>query len=409
MNSTLPSRARLVIVGGGAVGCGVAYALAEAGYSDILLVERADDLGQVTTSQGAGLCGQPRDSVERIKLAMHSVATFRRLQRDAEAKPDWREVGSLRIALSERRAAQFQQFKRFSDEAGLGTALLEPREAGQRWPLMDFGRVKAVLWCPSDGYLTPGCLVKAYAHQGSRMGVRFATSVSVHGIVRDKGRVKSVQTNHGTIECEKVINAAGAHAYHIAKLAGLELPIVPVRHEYFVTVPVDGLGPELPCFRIPELSLYGRVRELGLLLGGWESKSLHTDPRTYELAGTPPGINPDWQVLKDFAEKFKPFFPTATTAEIETVAKGWPTFTPDGRFIIGESCRLKGFVMAGGCNAHGISGSAGIGHLLVQSLLEPEPSNYLKSLSPDRFIEGSWDWDDACKRAQAVYETYYGV
>jgi len=409
MKTNLPSRARVVIVGGGAVGCGVAYALAEAGYSDILLVERAEELGQITTSQGAGLCGQPRDSVERIKLAMRSVATFRKLQRDADARPDWHEVGSLRIALSETRATQFQELKRLSDEAGLETALLEPREAAQRWPLMDFGQVKAVLWCPSDGFMTPDCVVKAYAHQSGKMGVRFATSVAVEGIVRDNRRVKAVQTNRGTIECEKVINAAGAHAYHIAKLAGLELPIVPVRHEYFVTVPVDGLGSELPCFRIPELTLYGRVREQGLLLGGWEPKSLHTDPRTYELAGTPPAINLDWRVLKDFAEKLKPLFPTATTAEIKTVAKGWPTFTPDGRFIIGESCRLKGFVMAGGCNAHGISGSAGIGHLLVQAMMEPKPSDYVKSLSPDRFTESSWNWEEACRRAQAVYETYYGV
>jgi glycine/D-amino acid oxidase-like deaminating enzyme len=409
MSTTLPTRAQLVIVGGGAVGCGVAYELAEAGCTDILLLERANELGQVTTSQGAGLCGQPRDSVERIKLAMRSVATFRKLQRNPEAKPDWHEVGSLRIALNEKRAAEFQKLKNFSDEASLETELLEPREAVKRWPLIDFGRVKAVLWCPSDGYMTPGCVVKAYAHQGGKMGVRFATSVSVEGIVHGNGRVKAVQTNRGPIECEKVINAAGAHAYHIAKLAGLELPIVPVRHEYFVTVPVKGLGPDLPCFRIPELTLYGRVREQGLLLGGWEPKSLHTDPRTYDLAEAPPGINPDWPVLKDFAEKFKPFFPTATTAEIKTVAKGWPTFTPDGRFIIGESSRLKGFVMAGGCNAHGISGSSGIGHLLAQSLMEREPSHYVKSLSPDRFTERNWNWEQACKEAQNVYETYYGV
>ncbi len=351
MNSNLPGRAQFVIVGGGAIGCGVAYSLAEAGCKDILLLERANDLGQVTTSQGAGLCGQPRDSVERIRLAMRSVATFRKLQRDGGSKPDWHEVGSLRIALSEKRAAEL----------------------------------------------------------AAKMGVRFATSVLVEGIARDNRKVESVQTNRGSIECENVINAAGAHAYHVAKLAGLELPIVPVRHEYFVTVPVKGLGPDLPCFRIPELTLYGRVRENGLLLGGWESKSLRTDPRTYEISGSPPEIKPDWPVLQDFAEKFKPLFPTARTAEIKTVAKGWPTFTPDGRFIIGKSSRVKGFVMAGGCNAHGISGSAGIGHLLVQSLLEREPSNYVKSLSPDRFTEKSWDWSEACKQAQAVYETYYGV
>jgi glycine/D-amino acid oxidase-like deaminating enzyme len=409
MNSTLPSRARFVIVGGGAVGCGVAYSLAEAGCTDILLVERADELGQMTTSQGAGLCGQPRDSVERIKLAMRSVAIFRKLQLNCSEKPDWHEVGSLRIALSEKRAEELKKLKQFSDEAGLETALLEPDQAAERWRPMNFGRVTAVLWCPSDGYMTPGCVVKAYADAANKLGVRFATSVAVERINCENGEVKSLDTNRGMIECEKVINAAGAHAYHIAKLAGLELPIVPVRHEYFVTMPVKGLGPELPCFRIPELTLYGRVRENGLLLGGWEPKSLHTDPRSYKLSAEPPEINPDWPVLNDFAEKLKPLFPTATTTEIKTVAKGWPTFTPGGRFIIGESSRLKGFVMAGGCNAHGISGSAGIGELLVQSLMEREPSDYVKSLSPDRFTESRWDWDWACKEARVVYETYYGV
>jgi len=409
MNTDLPSRARFVIVGGGAVGCGVAYSLAEAGCKGILLLERADDLGQVTTSQGAGLCGQPRDSVERIKLAMRSVATFRKLQRESEVKPDWHEVGSLRMALSDKRAAEFERFKKFCDEAGLETSLLNSDEARERWPLMKFDGMKSVLWCASDGYMTPTCVVKAYANQAGKMGVQFATSVAAEGIEFQGGQVKAVRTNRGTIECEKVINAAGAHAYHVAKLAGLDLPIVPVRHEYFVTVPVAGLGPELPCFRIPELTLYGRVRDNGLLLGGWEPKALHTDPRSYQLSGTPPLIDPDWPVLKDFAKKLKPFFPSATTTEIKTVAKGWPTFTPDGRFIIGESSRMKGFVMAGGCNAHGISGSAGIGHLLVQSLLESKPSEYVKSLSPDRFTENAWNWDEVKKQAQAVYETYYGV
>src|SRR5438128_2211347 len=159
MSSSLPNRARFVIIGGGAVGCGVAYALAEGGLSDILLLERADDLGRITTSQGAGLCGQPRDSVERIKLAMRSVATFRKLQANGEEKPDWHEVGSLRIALSEERSAQLRQLKKCSDNAGLETELLEAREAGQRWPLMDFSRVKAVLWCASDGYMTPASVV----------------------------------------------------------------------------------------------------------------------------------------------------------------------------------------------------------------------------------------------------------
>src|SRR5256885_8724418 len=108
--SELPN-AEIIIIGGGAIGSGVAYALAKAGKTDLLVLERAADLGQATTSQGAGLCGQVRDSAERIRLAMLSVATFRELQKDPEVKPDWREVGSLRIALTDRRTAEFRRLK----------------------------------------------------------------------------------------------------------------------------------------------------------------------------------------------------------------------------------------------------------------------------------------------------------
>src|SRR5215471_3199984 len=117
--------AEIIIVGGGAVGCGVAYALAQAGKTDILVLERAEKLGAATTSQGAGLCGQVRDTPERIKLAMHSVATFRKLQADPEVKPDWHEVGSLRIALSKRRAEELGHLKLAADKAGLETALID--------------------------------------------------------------------------------------------------------------------------------------------------------------------------------------------------------------------------------------------------------------------------------------------
>src|SRR5258708_34533134 len=110
----------IVIIGGGVIGCGAAYALAQTGHSNILLIERSEDVGEVTTSQGAGLCGQPRDSVERIKLAMHSVSVFRELQK-TEVPPDWHEVGSLRIALSEKRVQEFERLKSASDGAGLET------------------------------------------------------------------------------------------------------------------------------------------------------------------------------------------------------------------------------------------------------------------------------------------------
>ena len=400
--------AEIIIIGGGAVGLGVAYALSGAGRTDILLVERADEVGQVTTAQGAGLCGQVRDSAERIRLAMHSVAVFRELQR-SDSPPDWHEVGSLRIAVGADRAREFERLNRAADEAGLETHLIAREEAQRRWPLMDFARVKSVLWCPSDGWMTPVRVAKSYENACRKRGVRVATSTAIESIVTKCGRVTGVKTSRGTVACKYVINAAGAHAYHVARLAGLDLPIVPVRHEYYITVPMEGLPPDLPCFRIPEWTLYGRVRDGGLLLGGWEPKSVHLDPRSFALGAQPDAVEADWNVLNHFEECLAPLLPGVRGAQKGFVGKGWPTFTPDGRFIIGESCRVKGFVMAGGCNAHGISGSGGIGRLLVESLLDRHPSAYVKSLSPDRFTEATWTWDQARSQAARVYETYYGV
>jgi glycine/D-amino acid oxidase-like deaminating enzyme len=403
------SDAEFVVIGGGAVGCGVAYALARSGKTDILLVERAADVAQVTTAQGAGLCGQPRSTLERTLLAMHSVATFRELQRDPKVQPEWHEVGSLRIALTEKRVAELHQLKAVADQAKLETELIERAAAKKMWPAMDFADVKAILWCPSDGYMRPYAVASSYAYQCRKLGVRIATSTAVEQILTEKGRVSGVKTSRGAASCRYVINAAGTNAYHIAKLVGLELPIVPVRHEYFVSVPLEGMVPDLPCFRVPELTLYGRPCEGGLLLGGWEPQSLQTDPREYLLNAQPPPVEPDWTVLGRFEEQFSQLLPQTRGVEKTRIGRGWPTFTPDGRFIIGESRLVPGFIMAGGCNAHGISGSAGIGRLVYESMFDRTPSEYVKNLSPDRFTEKSWSWTEARRDAARVYETYYGV
>ncbi|MBI1841484.1 MAG: FAD-binding oxidoreductase [Verrucomicrobia bacterium] len=403
------SDAEFIIIGGGAVGCGVAYSLARAGKTDVLLIEKAADVAQATSAQGAGLCGQPRPTAERTRLAMHSVHTFRELQKDPKVQPEWHEVGSLRLALTEKRAQEFRQLKSVADEVGLETELIHPGSAARLCPSLDFKGATAILWCPSDGYMRPYAVASSYAYQCRKLGVRIATDTTVENILTENGRVAGVATNRGKAACRYVINAAGAHAYHLARLAGIELPIVPVRHEYYVTTPLAGWTPELPCFRVPDLTLYGRPCEGGLLLGGWEPKALNTDPRSFDLAGEPPPVVPDWEVLNHFEKQFAPILGQTRISEKARVGRGWPTFTPDGRFIIGESRRMKGYIMAGGCNAHGISGSAGIGRLVVESILEKNPSPYLHSLSPDRFTETSWTWEQARVQAAHVYETYYGV
>lgn len=401
--------AEIVIIGGGAVGTGIAYALAEAGKTDVVLVEKEASVGAVTTAQAAGLVGQVRSSPDRTKLAMWSVATFSALEAGDGAKPSWRQVGSLRIASSEARAEEFRRLAASSADAGLEVEIIDAAEGERRWPGMRLGQAKAILWCPTDGYLQPYDLAAAYQWHARRKGVRFLTSRRVTGIRVEGGAVAAVETDGGEIRCQTVINAAGAHAYHIARLVGLELPIVPVRHEYVVTVPIDGIHPRLPCLRVPDETLYGRPDVNSLLLGGWEPDALSVDPRAYPITGEPPAIEEDWPLLASFAEAFTPYYPPTAEAGVRHVFRGWPTYTPDGRFVIGESRRVRGFVMAGGCNAHGVSGSAGIGRHVVEAMLDPDPSPYVRSLSPDRFTETSWEWETARRAAQGVYETYYHI
>lgn len=400
-------RAEIVIIGGGAVGCAVAYSLASAGKTDVLLLEKEPTVAAVTTPQAAGLVGQVRNTVERTRLAMWSVETFSRLQEDEQVAPGWRQVGSLRVALCEERVKEFQHMKAVADEAGLEVEFIDQRAAQSKWPSMRFDRAKAVLWCPSDGYLQPSDLTMSYVAQARRLGARFQTKTPVRQVLVENGRVSGVETDQGRIECETVINAAGSHAYHIARSVGLELPILPVRHEYFVTVHAPGMDPSLPVVRIPDSTLYLRPEVNSLLCGGWEPEGMSIDPRQFAVADEPPVIAPDWDVLGWFAEQLAPELPQVVELGVRSVFKGWPTFTPDGRFIVGESARVKGFVMAGGCNAHGVSGSAGIGRHVVESMLEDNPSPYVQSLSPDRFDRHSWDWETARKQAQHIYETYY--
>ena len=401
-------RAEIVIVGGGAVGCGAAFSLAEAGKTDILLIEKEPTVAAATSSQAAGLVGQVRNTAERVQLAMWSVETFSRLQKNEKSNPGWRQVGSLRVALNDDRVEEFRHMKQVCDEAGLETEFIDNDRAKELWPLMDFSHSRAVLWCPSDGYLQPYDLTMSYVEHARELGVRFQTDTRATGIRVEKGRVRAVETDRGEIECEMVINAAGAHACQLAASIGVELPIIPVRHEFFVTVECDGMAPTLPVMRIPDATLYLRGEVNSLLCGGWEPRSLSNDPREIALGDEQPLIEEDYEVLGQFAEELSPHIPTVNELGVRSVFKGWPTFTPDGRFIIGESSKVKGFVMAGGCNAHGVSGSAGIGRHLVESILDPSPSPYVRSLSPDRF-DGGWDWDEAARSARRYYETYYAL
>jgi glycine/D-amino acid oxidase-like deaminating enzyme len=387
------------------VGAAVAYFLARDGREDVQLLE-GRGLCEATSSQAAGFVGQARPTVERARLTMAAAEVYRDFERETGYPMDYRECGAVRLALSDTSVSELRQIAETAEITGLPVEFLTHAQLRDVYPVLARTEsVKAALWSPTDGYLQPNSLVNAYVSAARDLGVTVATHAAVTAIGVRGGVIRSVSTEAGRYRTDQVIIACGPWSAALARLVGLELPIVPVLHEYFVTEPVPGWHADLPCLRIPEVQVYARGESDRVLCGGFENNGTSIDPRQVSVTSKL-AARPDWDVLGGFADSLSAFAPAVAEAGIATTFQGWPAFSPDGRFIVGPVSAIRGLALAAGCNAHGVSGSAGLAMHLVESLTG-DPSPYVRSLSPDRFVPRTWSWEDARRDAQAVYETYY--
>lgn len=396
---------QVTVVGGGALGAAALYFLSEAGFRDIQLLESHDPAAR-TTSQAAGIVGQVRSTVQGCRVSMASADLYRSMESRFGVGADWRETGSLRIALSERSAAEVRRVADVASSAGLEVELLDAAALQAHFPaLEDVRDVRIALWCPTDGYIQPNSVTAAYLAAAKMNGARVVPHTPVRGILVDGGRVQGVITDRGTVRSEVVINAAGPWAGALARTVGLELPIVPVLVQYFVTGPKPGWDFASPVLRVPEIQLYARGEGDGVLVGGFENRCTSLDPRGVKL-GTELPRTEEWDALAHFGQSLERLVPSIGDAGIRAVFTGWPGFTPDGGFLIGPVAVLPGLVMFAGCNAHGVQGSEALGRLLVDSL-GPDPSPAAREASPNRFVPRDWEWDAARMRAANVCANYY--
>eukprot|EP00756_Hemistasia_phaeocysticola_P052013 Hpha_TRINITY_DN27200_c0_g1::TRINITY_DN27200_c0_g1_i1::g.140732::m.140732/K19191/mabO; 4-methylaminobutanoate oxidase (formaldehyde-forming) len=368
-NRGLPASADVVIVGGGCIGAAIAHRLAlhDSGRS-IVLVEREPGLAQATSSWAAGLVGQVRGSADRVRLAMQSVELFSTFQREHEESggavpgPGWRQTGSIRVAHTAARVAEFERMRAACVEAGLEVVMETPSEAQRRWPAARFGDSGALacLWCPTDGYLQPADLAATYRHRAQALGVRIVCGTRATGVEKEGDRVTAVQTTSGVCDTPTIINAAGTHAGVFAVASGcVPLPIIPVRHSSYVAPEIDGASADRPVLRLVDRDTYIRADCGRLLLGGFEPTPLARRGESFPSEHVPEQADTPWEELAHFGAAGGELF-GERAGEVVSVQQGWPTFVPDGKFIIGEAPELKGFVYAAGCLAHGVSGSAGI-------------------------------------------------
>jgi 4-methylaminobutanoate oxidase (formaldehyde-forming) len=403
--------ARAVIIGGGVGGTSIAYHLAERGWPDVVLVDRAE-LTSGSTFHSAGLVGQLRGTVTLTKMMMYGSELYRRLRDETGVDPSWHEVGSIRLASSAERMEELERQAGWAKTFGLPMDIIDAQEAQDRFPLMSTDGVLGGVWLPTDGWLDPSGLAQALAAGARQRGVTVRTQTRVVAIAVERGRVNGVTLEHrgqrSEIATDIVVNAGGMFAPEIGRMVGVTVPIIPMAHQYLFTEPIEGIEPTLPQLRDPDNLVYFREEVGGLCMGGYER-----DPDPWGLDGIPADFN--GKLLGPDLPRFEPIMegairrvPAMADARVSRIINGPEAFTPDNEFILGES-DVRGFWVAAGFCAHGIAGAGGIGRQMASWIVDGEPELDLWKMDIRRFGAAYRSRAYTLARSIENYATYYDI
>ena len=405
-DARLPRRARVIVVGGGILGCASAWHLARAGVSDIVVLER-DELNAATTSQAAGLIGQLRTSAVKSAIVAQTLADIATLETDGHVT-GFRRTGSLRLALTPARDAEIREQVTAARGFGVDATLVGPDDVRRLAPGLEASKDYAAAWMPNDGYAEPYTLASAYASAARRAGVVFATGVPVVGIRVAGARAHAVVTREAEIDAEAIVLAAGAWTRAIAARAGAAVPAFAMRHQAWVTAPMSWLTPRFPVVRVPDRLAYLRPEVGGLMLGFFETtpRSVDvTDGADFRVSDTPR----DADVLAGHAPALLDVLPGLGDAPIVGGTAGVPTYTPDGHFVVGAFPGVMGLFVATGCCAHGIAGSGGVGRALAEAVSGQTPTLDPQPMAPGRFAARAWDATWVRVASEQTYAHYYDL
>ena len=410
--TSLPSRAKIVIIGGGVGGTSVAFHLAELGERDVVLLDRSD-LTSGSTFHSAGLVGQLRADPTLTKMNMHSVDLYRRLQ-ESETPPSWRECGSIKLASTPERMEEIRRQIGWARTFGLDLHEISPAEAQDLFPLIDLEGVVGACYLPSDGQVDPSQLAQAMATGARKAGVHFFTHTRVLEIRTSAGRVSSVVTDKGEIECDVVVNCGGMYAPSIARMVGVRVPIVPMSHQYLITENfLDPTAKHLPSLRDPDNLIYFRQEVGGLLMGGYERNSRPWTADHSHFDDIPADFNgrllpEEWDRFEEIAVNSQKRVPAMERVGVKNFINGPEGFTPDNEFCLGET-EVGGFFVAAGFCAHGIAGAGGIGKVVAEWVATGEPQMDLWHMDIRRFGAAYRSPSFTLKRTQENYESYYDL
>ena len=397
-----------MIIGGGIIGCSAAYHLGQLGVTDVVLLERAK-LTSGSTFHAAGLVGQLRSNANITQLLKYSVELYEELEARTGQATGWKMSGCLRLACNAERMIEYRRQATTARSFGVEMHMLGPAECQALWPVMDGSDLVGGCFTPSDGQANPSDITQALARGARSAGVKIIEDCAVDAVQVENGRIVSVTTPNGRISCETVVNCAGQWAREVGALAGVNVPLVSVQHQYVVSDVVEGVTPEMPTIRDPDRGTYFKEDVGGLVAGIYES-----NPIPWAVNGIPKGfhftlLESDWDHFEPAMEQLIARVPALHDVGVKTLVNGPESFTPDGNFILGEAPEVRGFFVGAGFNAFGIASAGGAGRALAEWVEAGEKSMDLGAVDIVRFGPHHADVNWVRNRTLELYGKHYSL
>jgi len=384
-DSRLPSHARVVVIGGGVIGCSVAYNLADMGCTDVVLLER-DQFTSGTTWHAAGLMTTYGATSETsLGIRRYSRELYGRLEEETGQSTGFMEVGFIEVAADPGRLEEYRRVTAFNRRHGNHVEEISPAEIAELFPLADVGGILAGFYTASDGRINPVDLTMALAKGARLKGATLLQNMPVLGVLTRNGRAVGVRTAQGDIQAEYVVNCAGMWARQLGEQNGVCIPNQAAEHYYLITEEIPGVPKNLPVLEDPSVYAYYREEGGGIMVGMFEPECA-----PWRVDGIPADfsfgeIPPDWDRLAPFLERAMARVPVTVDAGIRKLFCGPESFTPDLAPIVGEAPELQNYFVAAGLNSVGIITGGGLGRVVAHWILTGRPDVDVTGMNIDRF------------------------
>ena len=381
---SLPTQARIVIVGGGIAGCSTAYHLSLLGERDVLLIEQGK-LTCGTTWHAAGLVGQMRPNRNMTRMSKYGIELYSKLEAETGLATGWKQCGSVNVAATPERMQVLRKQASLARSFGVEVEVISAQRAGDLYPLLRTDDLEGGLWIPGDGKANPADLTMSLAKGARKRGVKVVEDVEVTGVLTEHARVTGVRTTQGDVACEILVNCAGQWARQFGRLAGVNVPLYSAEHFYIVTDRIEGVHTMLPVMRDPDGFIYYKEEVGGLVMGGFEPQAkpwaMDPIPSTFQFQL----LGEDWDQFEILMNNAIHRTPCLETAKVKMLLNGPESFTPDGNFILGEAPELHNYFVAAGFNSAGIANSGGAGRLIAEWIVGGEAPSDLWDVDIRRF------------------------